>query len=85
MASSLSSGRPFLTNDLYALFFFNMNFLIDCVIQGACRGPTVIVLLGMKFEKMLKRVSVSRFQPACLDKSDFQNFHASETLKYFFE
>ena len=38
IASSLSLGQPFLTKDLYALFFFRMKFLIYIVFQGDWQG-----------------------------------------------
>ena len=59
IASCLSLGRSFLTKLLSDLFFFRIKLLIDFVIQGACRDFTVITLLGIKLEKIFKRVSVS--------------------------
>ena len=52
IVSSLSSDWPFLMKDLQALFFFWMKMLIDCIIQGAWQDLTVIILLGIKFEKI---------------------------------
>ena len=61
MAANLSFGLPFLTNFFCALSFFRIKFLMDWVIQGACRGLTVIVLLGMKVEKIFSKISVNSF------------------------
>ena len=36
-----------------------VELLIGWIIQGDCRGLAVMILLGMKFEKIFKRISFS--------------------------